>query len=59
MEVYAKYYMKVVKINKINVDAYDTLMLKLRKKNKKCILDVVYSPPKLSKENYKVLYHGI
>ena len=28
----AKYYMKVVKINKLNVDAYDTLYFEIREK---------------------------
>ena len=51
-----KNYMKVVKINKTNVDAYDT-MLKLREKM--YTLGVVYRPPKLSEENDKILYDEI
>ena len=51
--LHAKNDMKVVKINKINVDAYDT-MLKLRKKIRN-----IYRPPKLSEENDRILYDEI
>ena len=39
--LYAKNYMKVIKINKINVDAYDTLYVEITEKNKKYMLGVV------------------
>ena len=42
--LYAKNYVKAVKINKINVDAYDTLYVEITEKNKKYILSIVYRP---------------
>ena len=53
--LYAKNYMKVVKMNKINVNAYDTPYVEITEKNKKYILDVVYRPPKLRQENDIIL----
>ena len=50
--------MKIVMINKINMNAYDTLCWNY-KKRKKYILGVVYRPPKLSKENDIILYDEI
>ena len=49
----------VVKINKINVDAYNTLYVEIKKKEKKYIIGVVYKPPKLSEDNENILYDEI
>ena len=51
--------MKDVKINKLNVDAYDTLYVEITEKNQKYILGVVYRPPNLSEENVRILYDEI
>ena len=51
--------MKVVKINRTNVDAYETLYVEIIEKKLKFILDVVYRPLKLSEENYKKFYEKI
>ena len=51
--------MKVVKLSKTDVDAYDSLYVEVTKKDKKYILGVVYRPPKQSEENDIVLYKEI
>ncbi len=57
--LYAKTYINVVKISKTDVDAYDSLYVEVTEKNKKNVLDVVYRPPKQTRENYKKLYNEI
>ncbi len=57
--LYAKNYIKVVKISKTDVYAYDSLYVEVTEKNKKCVLGVIYRPPKQSEENDKKLYNEI
>ncbi len=57
--LYAKYYIKVVKISITDVDAYDSLYVEVTGKDKKYVLGVIYRPPKQSEENDKKLYNEI
>ena len=51
--------MKVIQINKTDVNVYDSLYVEIIENNKKYILAVVYRPPKQSKETYIMLYDEI
>ncbi len=57
--LYAKNYIKVVKISKTDVDVYNPLYVEVTEKNKKYVLGVIYRPPKQTKENYKKLFNEI
>ncbi len=57
--IYVKNGISVNKLNKVDVEEYDSLYVEIKNNNKKYILGVVYPPPKQRKENDMRLFDEI